>query len=336
MIDRRIFLLLCGALAGVLPIAAHAQKIGDKVYRVGFIGFTANSTPEDERTWAAFVGRLHELGFAEGRNLVIEQRYAEGRSERYSEFAAEMLAMKANLVVVAGGTAARAVMAVSRTLPIVMTAAPDPVRSGLVASLARPGGQLTGISNLADELVPKRLELLKAAVPAARRIAFARCPRCALTAGMSAAEVDALLVEQEAAARSLGVKWLPININSAQDFEQAADMLRIERPDALLIGANPVNVGLRSQWLAFAVEQRLPLLAAARGFGAMLSYGPDFAATYAMAADYVAKILKGAHPGDLPMEQPTKFEFVVNLKIAKALGITIPESVLVRADEVIQ
>jgi putative ABC transport system substrate-binding protein len=333
MIYRRILLLLCGAL--VLPIAAHAQIEG-KVYRVGYIGFTATSTPEDERTWAAFVGRLRELGFAEGRNLVIEQRYAEGRSERYAEFATEMLAMKADLVVVAGGAAARAVMAVSRTLPIVMTAAPDPVRSGLVASLARPGGQLTGISNLADELVPKRLELLKAAVPAAGRVAFARCPRCALTAGMSTAEVDALLVEQEAAARSLGVKWLPININEAQDFEQAAAMLRGARPDALLIGANPINVALRSQWLAFAAEQRLPLLAAARGFGAMLSYGPDFAATYAMAADYVAKILKGAHPGELPMEQPTKFEFVVNLKIAKALGITIPESLLLRADEVIQ
>jgi putative ABC transport system substrate-binding protein len=334
MIDRRILLLSCGAL--VLPIAAHAQKIEGKVYRVGIIGFTANSTPEDERTWAAFVGRLRELGFAEGRNLVIEQRYAEGRNERYSEFAADMLAMKADVVVVAGGTAARAVMAVSRTLPIVMTAAPDPIRSGLVASLARPGGQLTGISNLADELVPKRLELLKAAIPAALQIAFARCPRCALASGMSAAEVDALLVEQEAAARSLGVKWLPIDINSAQDFEQAANMLRSKRPDALLMGANPVNVGLRNQWLAFAVEQRLPLLAAARGFGAMLSYGPDFAATYAMAAGYVAKILRGAHPGDLPMEQPTKFEFVVNLRIAKALGITIPESVLVRADEVIQ
>jgi putative ABC transport system substrate-binding protein len=323
------------AAAAVACVSSALAQVPGRVYRIAYFGFTANDSPEGVRIWQAFVQRLGELGYGEGRNLVIEQRFAEGRNERYAEFAAELVPTKLDLVVASNGSAARAVMAASRSMPIVTTAIPDPVRAGLVASLAHPGGQLTGISNLADELVPKRLELLKAAVPTATRIAFARCPRCAMTAGASAADVSAVQAEQEAAARSLGVKWLPLDVNDAADFAAAAATLRRERPDALLIGATQINVALRSEWLAFAAEQRLPMLTPYRA-GAMLSYGPDLTAIYRRAAEYVAKILSGARPSELPMQQPTQFEFVVNLKLAKAIGLTVPPSVLLRADEVIE
>lgn len=331
--DRR---KLIGGIAAFAAARAGWAQTPGRVYRVGYLGYTAAHTPDDDRAWDAFVQRLRELGFAEGGNLVIEARYAEGRNERYLEFGAEMVALHADLVVASSGTAARGVMAASRSLPIVTTAVPDPVRAGLVASLARPGGQLTGISNLADELMPKRLELLKAAVPKARLIAFARCPRCQLMAGASAADVAAMVAGQEAAARALGVEWLPLDVNAAADFDAAAETLRRARPDALLIGATPVNVPLRGQWLALAAEQRLPILAPYRGFQAVLSYGPDYVAVNRRVAEYVAKILNGARPGELPMEQPTKFEFVVNLKMARTMGLTIPQSVLLRADEVIE
>ena len=333
MMNRR---QVIGGVAAIAAAFSGRAQVPGHMYRVGYLGYTAVNTPEDDRVWGAFVQRLRELGFAEGGNLVIEQRFAEGRNERYAEFAAEMVKLRADIVVATSGVAARAVMATSHTLPIVTTAVPDPVHAGLVASLARPGGQLTGITNLADELAPKRLEFLKAAVPAAKRIAFAACPRCALSAGASEGDVIALRMERDAAARSLDMTLLQVDVDAATDFDASIAALRRERPDALLIGATPINHVLRGKWLAFASEQRLPMLAPYREFGAMLSYGPDTAATYRKAAEYVARILQGARPGDLPMEQPTKFEFVVNLKEAKALGISIPQSLLQRADEVIQ
>ena len=277
MMDRRE--IIGGATAFIAVLAARAQVPG-RVYRVGYLGYTATNTPDDDRVWGAFVQRLRELGFAEGRNLVIEQRYAEGRDERYAKFAAEMVALKTDVVVAGTGTAARALMSASPALPIVTTGVPDPVRAGLIVSLARPGGQLTGISNLADELVPKRLELLKGAVPAARQIAFARCPACGVNAGLSEAEVRALHVEREAAARSLGVELLALDVNASADFTAATATVRRERPEALLIGANQINAALRDQWLAFAAEQRLPMLAPYRGFGALMSYGPEATAIY--------------------------------------------------------
>src|SRR5260221_4655231 len=172
MIDRRALLRACGAMLAPSAACAQTQR---KVYRVGYLGYTATNTPDGDRIWGAFVQRLRELGFAEGTNLVIEQRFGEGHNERYAALAAELVRLKADVVVASSGTAARAVMAASRTMPIVTTAIPDPVRAGLIASFARPGGQLTRVSNLADELLSKRLELLKAAVPAAMKIAYARC-----------------------------------------------------------------------------------------------------------------------------------------------------------------
>ncbi len=333
MIERRTLLLASAVLAAVFP--ARAQVPG-RLYRVGYLGFTASNSADDLRNWSAFVQRLGELGFTEGRNLVIEQRFAEGRNERYADFAAEMVRLKVDLVVVASGTAARAVMTASRSLPIVTWAIPDPVRAGLVATLARPGGQLTGMSNLAEELTPKRIELLKLVVPSARLIAFARCKGCALTAGESPAAVAAMFAEHEAAARALGVRWLPLDVDAADDFDTASATLRRERPDALLIGATQINVALRPRWLAFAAEQRLPMLAPYSAFGAMLSYGPEIAAILRRVAEYVAKILNGAAPGELPMEQPTKFEFVIDLRLGQAMGLTIPANALALADRVIR
>jgi putative tryptophan/tyrosine transport system substrate-binding protein len=326
-------------VSGLTAVAAASLASGQtpaRVHRIGYLGYTAINSKDDERYLAAFSQRLRELGLVVGDNLVVEWRFAEGRNDRYAEFAAEMVRLGAELVVAASGVAARAVMAASRSMPIVTVAVPDPVRAGLVVSLARPGGQLTGISNLADELVPKRLELLKAAVPKASRIALARCPRCALGAGFSAAELAALLDEQTAAARSLGATLLPIDVDAAAEFEAARAALLRQRPDALLIGANQINATLQREWRELGVAQRLPMLAPYRGFGAMLSYGPEYGAIFRRVAEYVVRILNGAKPADLPMEQPLKFEFVVNLEAARAIGFNIPQAVLLRADEVIR
>lgn len=321
-----------GPLALGAATLAWAQVPG-RTYRVGYLGFTASHAPAELRDWNAFVQRLRELGYNRGGNLVIEERYSKGSKDQdYTEFVDEMMKIKADAVVVSSGTMARYVMGLSRTMPIVALFLADPVRSGLVASLARPGGQLTGLSDLSDELVPKQLELLKAAVPSAKRVAYASCPWC----GLSRNELRALYAEQAAAAHALGVTLVPANLSDVTLFDGTAARLRREGADALLIGANGINIMVRDQWLAFAAQHRLPTLASYRGFGAMLSYGPDFAAIYRRAAELVAKILGGASPGELPMEQPTRFEFVVNLKIARVLGLTIPQSVLLRADEVIQ
>ena len=312
-------------------------QVAARTYRVGYLGFTAHSAPNDLLVWNGFVQRLHELGYRHGSNLVIEERYAKGTQDKsYTEFVEEMLKIRADVVVVSSGAMARYVMGLSRTMPIVALSLPDPVRAGLVASLAHPGGQLTGLSDLSDELVPKQLEMLKAAVPSIKRIAYVRCPWCAMSAGLSGNEFRALQAEQEARAHSLGVTLVLADLSDVTLFNDTAAVLLRERADALLIGSNVLNTALRERWQAFATQHRLPMLAGDRGFGAMLSYGPDYAVIYRKAAEYVAKILGGAAPGDLPVEQPTKFEFVINQKTAKALGITIPQSMLLRADEVIQ
>jgi putative ABC transport system substrate-binding protein len=333
MINRRSLVLACGSLLAPLVVPAHPTG---KVYRVGWLGCAAYNTPEDERLVAAFVERLRELGFVEGRNLDIEWRHAEGKLERYTDFAAEMVKLKTDVVISLSSTAVRALMAASSSLPIVSAAMVDPVRSGFVASLARPGGQLTGMVNFPYELVPKQLELIKAALPGSRRIALARCNRCTLTTLGSVDAVSARNGETEEAARSLGVKLLPLEVEAPEDFGPAAAALRRERPDALLIEATPTNAALQREWLALAAELRLPMCTSRRGQGAMLSYGVDWGANFRKVAEYVAKILNGAYPGDLPIEQPMKFELVIDLKIAKAFGITIPQALLLRADEVVQ
>ena len=327
--------------AVITPLALGAATLAwtqspGRTYRVGYLAFTDSHAPAQLRDWNAFVQRLRELGYVRGANLVIEERYARGPREYYTEMAAEMVKSKADVVVVNSGTMARYVMGLSRTLPIVAISLPYPVQSGLVASLARPGGQVTGVSDLSDELVPKRLELLKAAVPSIKRIAYAHCPYCDAGAGMSGTETRALQAEQEAAAHALGVTMVPANLNDPNLFDGTANMLRRERVDALLIGTSRPNLMARDEWRVFAATQRLPTMAPYRSFGAMLSYGSDFSTLYHRAAELVAKILGGASPGEIPMEQPMRFEFVVNLKIARSLGLTIPPTVMLRATEVIE
>ena len=333
MMDRR---KLIGATAAFTATLAARAQVPGRVYRIGYLGGTSPryDTPAETRIMNGLVFRLRELGFSEGNNTVIEKRFADGKNERYVDFAAEMVKLNVDIVVANNVAAVRAAMSASRTMPIVTTTG-DPVQAGFAASLAHPGGQVTGISNLATDLVPKELELLKAAVPTSRQIAMARCPGCLLTAGVSAAEVSALFAGFDEAARSLGVKLRYLNVNAKDDFNTVAAELRREPPDALLIGPSQINQALRDEWVALAGELRLPMLALSREFGAMMSYGADFVAIYRRAAEFVAKILNGARPRDLPIEQPTKFDLVVNLKIARSIGVTIPPALLLRANEVI-
>ena len=333
MVDRR---KLIGAVAAFTATLAARAQVPGRVYRVGYLGATSPryDTPAETRIMDGLVFRLRELGFSEGDNIIIERRFADGRNERYVDFAAEMVKLNVDIIVANNVAAVRAAILASRTTPIV-TMTGDPVQAGFAASLAHPGGQVTGISNLGSDLIPKQLELLRAAVPKSRQIALARCPRCLLTAGVGAAAVSALAVEFEEAARSLGVKLRFLDVNAKEDFDAVAAELRRDPPDALLIGPTQINYALRAEWVALAGELRLPMLALNREFGAMLSYGADFVAIYRRAAEFAAKILNGARPGDLPKEQPTKLELVVDLKIAKSIGITIPRAVLLRADEVI-
>jgi len=334
MIGRRAFMTGVAALGFA---AAQAQLPG-RTHRIGYIGFSANDTsPDAARVWAGLVDRLRERGLREGDNLVIEQRFFEGDPERYAAIASELVKLRVDLVIVSSGAAARAVVQASQgRMPVVVLFVSDPVRTGLVASLAHPGGSVTGISNLGDELIPKRIELLKAAVPGATRIAFARCPACEASAGRPATEVSARFEGERAAARGLGVTLEPLDVNAADDFAAARAALESHPPDALVFGATQVNVKLRADWVALAKALRLPTMAPYGGFGAMLAYGPDPAAIMRRGADYAVQILGGAKPGDLPMEQPTEFEFIVDLRIARDIGLHVPRTLLLRATRVIE
>lgn len=330
---RRNALLLPLAL-GTAPLVR--PQTSARSYKIGYMGVTASHAPAELPDWNGFIQRLSELGYHRGANLTVDERYVQSARERYADFAADMIRARADAVVVTSATMARYVMGLSRTMPIVALSIAEPVRSGLVGSLAHPGGQLTGFSDLSDELLPKQMELLKAAVPAARRIAYASCPFCAWSAGMGRAESRARHAELEKTAQALGVTLVPADLSDVNLFDGTAAVLLRERADALLIKADVINVLVRDQWLAFAARHRLPTLAPYRGFGAMLSYGPDFGAIFRRAAELVARILGGAVPGDLPMEQPARLRFVVDLKVANSVGLTVPKDVLLRADEVVQ
>ena len=331
---RRAVMSLAGGVA-LSALPARALTPG-RTYRIGWLGYATTNTAEGERIQLAVEHRFRELGLVEGGNLLTIRRYADGRIERYDDFAAEMVRLGVDLVIASSNAVALAVMRVSRAMPIVHVAAAEPVQAGLVASLARPGGQNTGIASLSGDLTPKRIELLKAAIPSAKRVAIARCPRCLMANGRTAAQVSAYLDAHDVAARAVGLTLLPLDLDSTADFDAASATLRRERPDALLFGPNPVNVALGSQWLALAASLRLPTIGWGGRQGGMLSYDADQAAIFRRAAEFVVRILDGARPGDLPMEQPTVFEFVIDLRIAKTLGLTIPQSVRLRATEVIE
>ena len=317
-----------------IPAAACAQ-VSAKTWQIGYIGTTPPTTPETAYLGEVFARRLQEHGYVEGMNLVIERRYFEGRTERLPDLVAELVRLQPDVIVVGEVAGVRAAKQATSTIPIVMNGANDPVGNGLVASLGRPGGNVTGISNLQVDLVPKRLELLKAAIPSISRVAYLR----GNFSGLGVTQLANLASEQDAKARALGVGFFRVALNTPQDLDAATAIVVRERPDALLISPSPTNFILRRELADFAIRQRLPTMASTREevvAGALMSYGPSNADRFRRMADLIARIFKGANPGEIPVEQPTKFELLVNLKTAKALGLSIPPSFLARADEVIR
>jgi putative ABC transport system substrate-binding protein len=271
------------------------------------------------------------LGYIERKNIIIEYRYAEGSSDRFTEFAAEFVRLKVDVILSGSTIAIRAAKKLTETIPVVMTGTGDPVGTGLVASLSRPGGNVTGLSSVGPDLNTKRLELLKEAVPGALRVAV-------LFNGANPSNVTALK-EVEIAARSLGVQIHPSDARDTSDFERAFDVATRQRANALLVQRDPRNNSHRAQIVALASKSKLPGMYPGVEYvdaGGLMSYGVSSTDLYRRAATYVDKILKGAKPADLPVEQPTKFELVINLKTAKQIGLTIPPNVLARADKVIR
>ena len=306
------------------PLSAEAQQTG-KGWRIGFI-VGVYAKPQD-----AFFESLRELGYVEGQNIIIDRRFSEGKPERFPEFAAEMVRLKVDVIVVNTTPAAIAAKNVTKTIPIVIPTAIDPVGAGLVASLTRPGGNVTGGAALWAELIGKRLQLLKDMVPGLSRVAVLWNP--ANPGNASAWK------ETEAPARALGLLLQSQEVRDAKDFEGAFVRVARARSDALLVFEDALISQFRREIADFAIQRRLPGAFAARESviaGGLLSYGPSLTDLWRRGAIYVDKLLKGARPADLPMEQPTKFELVINIKTAKALGLTISPSLLLQANQIIE
>jgi putative tryptophan/tyrosine transport system substrate-binding protein len=328
VINRRTFLAGSGAVLLAAPLASEAQQAG-KVAKIGYL--TGSSVGP---TLDAFKQALGEHGYIEGRNIAIESRSAEGKVERLSPLATELAHLNVDVFLVTVNRVAVAVREVAPKIPIVMTRAEEPVRLGLVKSLARPGGNITGIAIVAGaEIYGKNLELLKAVLPGRARIA---------ALFNTTSSVNALwLKAAEEAAHKLGVRLVPTGVRSPEDFEQAFALMKQAEATGFVVLGEPLFFGgpnsrrVNDLALRSGLASMWPLRAGVDA-GGLMSYGTHVPDAYRSAATYVAKILRGAHPGDLPMEQPTKFELVINLKTAKALGLTIPPSLLQRADEVIQ
>ena len=321
---RREFMTVLGGAAVAWPLAAHAQQPG-KVWRMGFIAHGHESFYD-----ALFEG-LREYGYEEGRNLIVERRYAQGQAERFKEFAAGMVRLNVDIIIVVTTPAALAVKKATTTIPIVHPNAIDPLNTGLIASLAHPGGNLTGGAQLTAEVSAKRLEILKRVVPRLSRVAALWNP------------ANPALVfswkETQGAARALGVTLQSHEVQGPKDFAAAFAMTADERPDALLVLQDAVTMQQRNEIIDFAIQKRLPSMFQEKGWavaGGLMSYGENLPSMYRRAAYFVDRIFKGAKPADLPVEQATKFDMILNLRTAKAIGLTIPDSVLVLADEVIE
>ena len=312
----------------VAPLTAYAQSAA-KVPRIGVLHpGTPGSAPQSVE---AFRQGLREHGYEEGKNIVVEHRYSETRAERVAEVAAEFVRLKVDVIVTSLDVATAAVKQQTQTIPIVMAISIDPVATGFVSSLAHPGGNVTGLSTMAPELAAKRLELLREVVPGLSRVAF-----------MWNTNVPGNLLEYKVAgdaARSMRLQLQSVEVSSVDDFERAFSALKTGGAEALIVAGSGLTSTNAGQIANLAMKHRLPTMVSSRDrvdAGGLMAYGPNLAELWRRAATYVAKILKGAKPGDLPIEQPTKFELIVNLKTAKALALTIPPSLLQRADEVIQ
>ena len=327
--DRRAFL---GTLAGGLlaaPLAAEAQQAG-KVYRIGLLDFSAPD-PARQAWWNAFRQQMRQLGYVEGQNVSFEPRWAQGEDDRLPKLAAGLVSLKVDLIVTGGSNAAVAAKRATSTIPIVMATGSDPVAVGLVTSLRQPGGNVTGMTSINSELAGKRLELLRNVAPRASRIALLwdkRDPGARLGADGT-----------EAAAKTAGLTIHSVPVDSVAGLEAAFATVVRDRAGAVIILSTARLFSYRKRIAELALKHRLPTVVGSREYveaGGLASYGTDFPDLFRRAAVYVDKILKGAKPADLPVEQPTKFELVINLKTAKALGLTIPPSLLGRADQVIQ
>jgi putative ABC transport system substrate-binding protein len=327
---RRAFIALLGGAAflpsHLWPLAGRAQQAG----KLPIIGFLGAGSPATWGHWtSAFVQRLRELGWIEGRTVAIEYRWAEGHSERYAEISAEFVRLKVDVIVTSGGAVLAAKQSTS-VIPIVFALATDPVGLGFVASLARPGGNITGLSSQSTDTAGKRLELLREVVPGLRRLAIMA------NVGYPGAMLE--MGEVHAAARTLGLEVVTLEIRRADDIARAFETLK-SRAEALFVLADPLINTNQARINALAVDARLPTMSGFRDYvetGGLMSYGPNYPDLFRRAADYVDRILRGARPGDIPVAQPTKFDLVINLKTAKALGLEIPATLLARADEVIE
>jgi putative ABC transport system substrate-binding protein len=321
--DRRAFLSALTLSAVRVPLAANAQQAG-KVARLGVLLLGATDPNLD-----AFRGGLRELGYLEGHNLIIEYRTADGIAERLADLAVELVRLKPDVIAALGGDVAPFAKRATPTIPIVMWTSGDPVKGGLVASLARPGGNVSGVTFLSADLAGKRIQFLKEAIPAISRVGVLWNPDHA----------DDELHETQAAARTLGIQIQSLEFRGPGDLEGAFQAAIRGHAQAVIVVSSRQMTLNRARILELAGRKTLPLVSGwgpwAQG-GALFSYGPDLNFLARRAASYVDKILKGAKPADLPVEQPTKFELVVNMRVAKALGVTIPPSILVRADQIIE
>ena len=327
---RRKFLgVLGGAVAW--PLAARAQQPGKQLGKLPTIGFLAQSTRSAASEWvAAFLQRLRELGWIEGRTFAIEYRWGEGSSERATQFAQEFVRLKVNIIVTSGTPQVAAAKQATSVIPIVFATAGDPVGTGLVASLARPGGNVTGLATLGADLAGKRLELLREVVPGLGRLA--------IMGNIDNPFTVLELSEVQSAARTFGLKAATFEIRRAQDIVPAFDALK-GSADALYVCTDALANANRIRINTLALGARLPTMHGSRDYveaAGLISYGPNFPDLFRRAAEYVDKILRGAKPVNLPVEQPTKFDLIVNLVTAKALGLEIPGTVLARADEAIE
>jgi putative ABC transport system substrate-binding protein len=326
MIRRRELLTLLGGAAAAWPVAARGQQPG----KLPTIGLFGASTAAAQPQIAAFLQRLRELGWSEGRTVGVEYRWAEGRRERYAEIAAEFVRLKVDVVVTQGAAVTIAVRQATAATPIVFALAGDPVGNGLVASLARPGGNVTGLSLQQADIASKRLELLREVVPGLSRLA--------VMANFENPTTALEISEIQSAAREMGFDIALLEIRNAQDIAPALTALR-GRVEALYVISDPLLASNKMRINILATGEHLPTMHALRDqveAGGLMSYGPNYADLWKRAADYVDKILRGAKPADLPVEQPTKFDLVINLTAAKALHIDLPPMLLARADEVIE
>jgi len=312
-----------------MPLAAEAQP--GRVFRIGILGNFPVTDPEDARLWGAFIEGLRELGYVEGRNITIEHRSSEGQFDRLPDLAADLVRLQVDVIVTGGPPAPLVAKQATSTIPIVFAVSGDPVAEGLVASLARPGGNITGLASISGDVVGKQLALLKEAAPKVSRVAVLQNP---------SNETHARILRQaEGAAQALGMQLHIVQARTPPEIDADFAAMRSRRVDGVLVLRDALFLAQRTQIAALAAKGRLP---AVYGFkeqveaGGLMAYGASVPVMYGRAATYVDKILKGAKPGDLPIEQPTKFELVINLKAAKALGLTIPPSLLGQADQVIQ